>query len=74
MPVFSSVFILIPNLVVFHPVLDLLVGHVEVTLLLVQGSPLGHFLPVLTLGIRMTLDLEVVINNSQGVDDYSESA
>ena len=28
---------------VFHPVFDLLVGHVEVALLLVQGGHFGHF-------------------------------
>ena len=34
---------LVPDFVVFHPVLDLLVGHVEVALLLVQGGHFGHF-------------------------------
>ena len=34
---------LVPEFVVFHPVFDLLVGHVEVALLLVQGGHLCHF-------------------------------
>lgn len=35
---------LIPQFVVLHPVLNLLVGHVEVALLLVESGHLFHFL------------------------------
>ena len=34
---------LVPDFVVFHPVFDLLVGHVEVALLLVERGHLCHF-------------------------------
>ena len=34
---------LVPEFVVFHPVFDLLIGHVEVAFLLVQGGHFGHF-------------------------------
>ena len=39
---------LVLDFVVFHPVIDLLVGHVEVALLLVQRGHFGHLLSVST--------------------------